>query len=84
LLKLGYEIAEATVAKYMARSPGPPSQSWRTFCSPVRTAQSLTNEEVWERRSSRIGLGSVSRAGGSLVGESRARCLRFRRQPASA
>jgi transposase InsO family protein len=31
LLKLGYEIAEATVAKYMARRPGSPSQSWRTF-----------------------------------------------------
>lgn len=31
LLKLGYEIAEATVAKYMVKPPGPPSQSWLTF-----------------------------------------------------
>jgi transposase InsO family protein len=31
LLKLGYEIVEATVARYMIRRPGPPSQSWRTF-----------------------------------------------------
>lgn len=31
LLKLGIEIAQATVAKYMARQPKPPSQNWRTF-----------------------------------------------------
>jgi putative transposase len=31
LLKLGYEVAEATVAKYMVRPAGPPGQSWRTF-----------------------------------------------------
>ena len=31
LLKLGYEIVEATVARYMIKRPGPPSQSWRTF-----------------------------------------------------
>ena len=31
LLKLGYDVAEATVGKYMAKRPGPPSQSWRTF-----------------------------------------------------
>jgi transposase InsO family protein len=31
LLKLGFEIAESTVSKYMARRLGPPSQSWRTF-----------------------------------------------------
>ena len=31
LIKLGYEIVEATVAKYMVRPPGPPSQTWRTF-----------------------------------------------------
>jgi putative transposase len=31
LLKLGYEIVETTVAKYMIRRPGPPSQSWHTF-----------------------------------------------------
>ena len=31
LLKLGYDVAETTVGKYMASDPGPPSQSWRTF-----------------------------------------------------
>ena len=31
LLKLGIELSEATVAKYMARHRKPPSQTWRTF-----------------------------------------------------
>jgi transposase InsO family protein len=31
LLKLGIEIAESTVAKYMIKRPGRPGQSWRTF-----------------------------------------------------
>ena len=31
LLKLGFEIAELTVSKYMVKRRGPPSQSWRTF-----------------------------------------------------
>jgi transposase InsO family protein len=31
LLKLGFEIAESTVSKYMTRHRGPPSQTWRTF-----------------------------------------------------
>ncbi|MGH9548295.1 MAG: integrase core domain-containing protein [Terriglobales bacterium] len=31
LLKLGLEIAESTVSKYMIRHRGPPSQTWRTF-----------------------------------------------------
>src|SRR5260221_1520427 len=31
LLKLGFEIAESTVSKYMIRRRGPPSQPWRTF-----------------------------------------------------
>jgi transposase InsO family protein len=31
LLKLGLEIAESTVSKYMIRRRGPPSQTWRTF-----------------------------------------------------
>lgn len=31
LLKLGFELAEATVAKYMVRHRRPPSQTWRTF-----------------------------------------------------
>jgi transposase InsO family protein len=31
LLKLGFEVAQSTVAKYMAKRDGPPSQGWRTF-----------------------------------------------------
>ena len=31
LLKLGLEVSEATVSKYMVRRRGPPSQTWRTF-----------------------------------------------------
>ena len=31
LLKLGIDISQATVSKYMARPIRPPSQSWRTF-----------------------------------------------------
>jgi hypothetical protein len=31
LLKLGLDVSQATVAKYLARSATPPSQSWRTF-----------------------------------------------------
>jgi putative transposase len=31
LLKLGLEISEATVAKYMIRRAHPPSQTWRAF-----------------------------------------------------
>ena len=31
LLKLGFEIPESTVSKYMIRHRGPPSQTWRTF-----------------------------------------------------
>jgi hypothetical protein len=31
LLKLGFELAESTVFKYMIRRRSPPSQIWRTF-----------------------------------------------------
>jgi hypothetical protein len=31
LLKLGIEISQATVAKYMLRRPGTPSPTWRSF-----------------------------------------------------
>ena len=31
LLKLGLEVSQSTVAKYMPRRPTPPSQTWRTF-----------------------------------------------------
>jgi len=31
LLKLGFDICQTSIAKYMVRQSGPPSQSWRTF-----------------------------------------------------
>jgi transposase InsO family protein len=31
LLKLGIDVAQSTVAKYMIRRCGPPSQGWKTF-----------------------------------------------------
>jgi len=31
LLKLGIEVSEATVARYMVKSPQPPAQTWLTF-----------------------------------------------------
>ena len=31
LLKLGFAVAQSSVAKYMIKRRGPPSQGWRTF-----------------------------------------------------
>jgi hypothetical protein len=31
LLKLGFEVAQSSVAKYMVKRRGPPSQGWKTF-----------------------------------------------------
>jgi hypothetical protein len=31
LLKLGFEVAQSSVAKYMVKPRGPPGQGWRTF-----------------------------------------------------
>src|SRR5262245_13683189 len=31
LLKLGFEVAQSTVSKYMVRRHRPPSQTWKTF-----------------------------------------------------
>jgi len=31
LLKLGFEVAQSSVAKYMVKRRGPPTQGWRTF-----------------------------------------------------
>ena len=36
LLKLGFEVAQSSVAKYMVKRRGPPSQGWRTFCATTR------------------------------------------------
>jgi hypothetical protein len=31
LLKLGFNVAQSSVAKYMVKRRGPPSQGWKTF-----------------------------------------------------
>src|SRR3981081_656774 len=31
LLKLGFEVAQSSIARYMVKRLGPPSQGWRTF-----------------------------------------------------
>jgi hypothetical protein len=31
LLKLGFEVAQSSVAKYLVKRCGPPAQGWRTF-----------------------------------------------------
>jgi transposase InsO family protein len=44
LLKLGFEVAQSSVAKYMAKRPRPPSQGWLTFlrnCAPDIAAMDL-------------------------------------------
>src|ERR1700692_3253103 len=44
LLKLGFRVAQSSVAKYMVKRRGPPSQGWRTFLhnhAPVTAAMDL-------------------------------------------
>jgi hypothetical protein len=31
VIKLGFAVAQSSVAKYMVKRRGPPSQGWRTF-----------------------------------------------------
>src|SRR5215831_16602715 len=51
LMKLGINISEASVAKYMVRSPKPPSQTWRTFLnnhfSQLASVDFFTVQTVW-------------------------------------
>ena len=45
LLKLGIEVSQGTVAKYMVRHRKPPSQSWRTFLT--NHAQDLVSTDFF-------------------------------------
>ena len=47
LMKLGVNVCQTTVAKYMVRHPGPPSQSWRTFLR--NHARVLVSSEILPR-----------------------------------
>ena len=43
LLKLGFEIAESTVSKYLIRPRGPPWQTWQT-CA---TTRGTRHRPIW-------------------------------------
>ena len=52
LLKLGFEVAQSSVAKYMVKRRGPPSQGWRTFLrnhAPDIAAMDLFVDNYWLR-----------------------------------
>ena len=62
LRMLGIHLAQSTVAKYMIRRSGPPSQTWRTFLR--NHARELLRTEIatqTRRRISAIGASLVSR-----------------------
>ena len=57
LLKLGIEVSQATVAKYMVRRRGtPPSQNWRTFlrnhAEGIAAIASIAPRSLEDRRTS--------------------------------
>jgi hypothetical protein len=63
LLKLGFEVAQSSVAKYMVKRRGPPGQGWLTFlthscsryCRHVRTHRSLDKDAPVSRPVQRTG-----------------------------
>ena len=57
LLKLGFELAQSSVAKYMVKHRGPPSQGWRTFLrnhAPDIAAMDLFVVDYWLQTSLRL------------------------------
>jgi hypothetical protein len=51
LLKLGFEVAQSSVAKYMVKRCGPPSQGWRTFLRNTRRTSPLQSALCLRHRS---------------------------------
>src|SRR5260370_21263475 len=58
LLKLGFEVAQSTVAKYMVKRRGPPSQGWHLPAQPcagdrrhghVRRTDHWLQASLWHR-----------------------------------
>ena len=50
LLKLGFAVAQSTVAKYMTQRPDPPSQDWGTFLRcpvPSREASESSHRDLF-------------------------------------
>jgi hypothetical protein len=78
LLKLGFEVAQSTVSKYMIKHRGPPSQTWRTFLRShdVRVPVCVSCDEPWStttvvvrgNRASDGGVASTANRGGISVG----------------
>ncbi len=69
LLKLGFDVAQSSVAKYMAKRLGSPSQGWRTSCGTTRRtdAQTISAEQLTISRptcGSRTGYDHVATAFG--------------------
>jgi hypothetical protein len=49
LLKLGFEVAQSSVAKYMVKRHGPPSQGWRTFLRMPAITTKSEHIDHWTR-----------------------------------
>jgi hypothetical protein len=78
LLKLGFEVAQSSVAKYMVKRRGPPSQGWRTFLRNM-----LQTLPLWTCLLSRLSVSTccmLSSSCGSIVGTSRGSTSRPTRQ----
>ena len=46
LLKLGFDVTQSSVAKYMVKRRGPPSQGWRTFSTSSSAGQQVIGKTV--------------------------------------
>jgi hypothetical protein len=62
LLKLGFEVAQSSVAKYMVKRRGPPSQGWRTFLR--NQAQDIAAMDRAENSGGALGAPRGERCGG--------------------
>jgi hypothetical protein len=60
LLKLGFEVAQSSVAKYMVKRRGPPSQGWRTFLRNHASSTAAMDLFVAQRLASNCSMASSS------------------------
>jgi Integrase core domain len=77
LLKLGFEIAQSSVAKYMVKRRGPPSQGWRTLW----VARQITEAFPWDEVPRHL-IRDRDRIYGSVVSR-RLRAMGIRDKPAA-
>jgi hypothetical protein len=61
LLKLGFEIAQSSVAKYMVKGRGPPSQGWRTFLRNRAPDIAAMDRRVFKRKGFRLASRKIAR-----------------------